>query len=188
MVKNATTAVAGAYFVEVTALEPQAPLVKLVWDFRKKSGGHEDLLLYLNGDPQGPYDTWYLADDRTLDDEAEGADAVRAVLRRLLEQWIDALREAADGDVLYLPYDFFDQGIGVLRCEVRAEEVEVTSGSTSLEGWAVMPTDVSDVIRRVDDFKPDRGCIRFTAERDRLLEDLWQNIREVEHMGPPREP
>lgn len=116
-----------------------------------------------------------------------GADAIRAALRRLLEQWVVALEEAADGDVLHLPYDFWDQGIAVLRCRIRGEEVELISGSSSKEGWAVAPSDISGFIRAVDDFKPHRGCIRFTAYRQRLIDDLRQNIREVEHMGP-REP
>lgn len=105
-------------------------------------------------------------------------------MRRLLEQWVDALREAEDGDVLFLPYDFWDEGIGVLRCRVRGEEVEVTSGWTGREGWAVDASDVSGLIQGVEDFKPDRGSVPFWADRDRLIGDLEENVREVEHMGP----
>jgi hypothetical protein len=147
-------------------------------------GGHDDLMLYLNGKPEGPFDTYYLALDETFDREALGAEAVRAVLRRLLEQWVDALGAAEDGDVLFLPYDFWDEGIGVLRCRMRGKEVEVTPGWTSREGWAIVPSDVSGLIHSVEDFKPDRGGTRFSVDRDRLVSDLEDNIREVEHMGP----
>ncbi len=69
----------------MTGSQREDPAVRVVWDFRRKLGGHDDLMLYLNGKPEGPFDTYYLALDETFDREALGAEAVRAVLRRLLE-------------------------------------------------------------------------------------------------------
>ena len=54
-------------------------------------------------------DSYYLAADRGLLPDREDVEKVKALLRRLLEQWLSGLSGMIDGGSVFLPYDFSDQ-------------------------------------------------------------------------------
>jgi len=163
--------------------QSDTPLLGLGWEPASGSDG-QDLLLYVGGQERQRCDIYYLGLDDSFDGELSEADSVRAVLRRLLEQWVQALRGAGEGEVLFLPYDFFDEGTGCLRCRVLDGEVELVSGFSGRGGYDFLPTDISDFVRSVDDFQPLSSPIELRVERSRLIADLERNVRDVEHMGP----
>lgn len=166
------------------ARQTEPRLLELVWEHVRGSGGHDDLLLYVVGQPRERCDSYYLGLDDSFDGERSGADSVRAVLRRLLEQWVHALRGAGEGDVLFLPYDFSDQSTGCLRCRVLADEVELVSGFSGREAHDVSLADISDFVHGIDDFQPLRSPIELRAKRSRLIADLEQNVQSVDSVGP----
>lgn len=104
--------------------------------------GHDDLVLRFAGELYRA-DSYYLALDPQLDPDREDEVKVRAVLRRLLERWRDAVRALAPGDATYIPYDFSDQCTAWLRLQrqSREETLRIDRGWSSVEGWALCPSD-----------------------------------------------
>jgi hypothetical protein len=74
-----------------------------------------------------------------------------------LRQWHAALSALSEGDVCYLPFNFFDEGICWLRCEAAGEEFCVQPGwSEVVGGYGIWPSDIPDAyIRCVPDFRLD---------------------------------
>ena len=128
--------------------------VDLSLRFEDNGTAHDDLVLRWNGRTHVADSYFLMLDDGVLPGR-EDPTKVRAVLRRLLEQWLDALRSLDDGESAYLPYDLSDQATCWLRCCRRADELDVAHGWSPVEGWSFMPSNVGDLIRSLDDFKTD---------------------------------
>jgi hypothetical protein len=127
--------------------------------FEDNYTAHDDLILRL-GCHSWVCDSYYLALDRELLPNREDADKVRAVLRRLLEQWLAALEQLPDGGTVYLPYDFSDQYTGWLACERWNEEVAVSRGWADIEGWSFFPSVAGNLFDRPRGFRVDGPTVR----------------------------
>lgn len=103
-------------------------------------GVHNDLELRLGSYRQSA-DSYYLA----IDDSSTAGQTVEENLARLLDQWIDRLRQLIGGGVALLPYDFSDQCTAWLRVESPdGRRAVVQAGWSGIEGWTVMPTHIAD--------------------------------------------
>jgi len=76
------------------------------------------------------------------------------VLRKLLEQWLSAVEIFADGNTVYLPYDFSDQYTAWLRCIRSDIVVEVCRGWAEKEGWAIAPSAIGEYLTQLPGFQP----------------------------------
>ena len=143
-------------------------------EFKDNKTNHNDLSFSFNGKVQR-CDSYYFSLDRNLAPEDESSEKVRAVLKHLLEQWLKSVDNSASRDTLYLPYDFSDEYIGCLRCEVTDSFVSLTNGYLSIKGYDIFPSDISDLVRTNAYFTvTDKDSMRI-QKRD-FIQELQENI------------
>jgi hypothetical protein len=147
--------------------------------FEDNDTAHDDLVLRFASE-RWVCDSYYLVLDRELLPDREDADKVRAVLRRLLEQWLAALGRLPDGGTAYLPYDFSDQYTGWLACQRSGSEVAVSRGWADVEGWSFFPSAAGDLSARPRGFRADGTTVRCG------LPDLVEAVRGS--LAPDAEP
>jgi hypothetical protein len=126
--------------------------------FDDKMTGHNDLVLFFAGQ-SWVCDSYYLALDRKLLPDREDADKVRAVLQRLLLQWLEAVDNMPDGGTVFLPYDFSDQCTAWLRCQRSGSGVTVSHGWANVEGWSFFPSAVGEYLSDLPGFRPNGPSI-----------------------------
>ena len=141
--------------------------MELSLTFADNNTAHEDIVLQFAGQ-QWICDSYYLALDDELLPEVEDGTKVRMVLRRLLEQWQEALRALNVDEVAFLPYDFSDQYTGWLRCARTQLGFVVVRGWSSVEGWSFPPSQIGTLLRGLEGFRPDGPSVEVTAQE--LLE------------------
>lgn len=130
--------------------------------FEDNGTAHGDIVLRLGGE-RWVSDSYYLALDQELLPEREDADKVRAVLRRLLEQWCTAIERLPDGGTAYLPYDFSDQYTGWLSCERSGDLMAVSRGWAEMEGWSFFPSAADNLLDRPRGFRVDGPTVRTSV-------------------------
>jgi len=138
-------------------------MARLCLTFADNGTGHNDLVLQLDDQTWG-CDSYYLALDDDVLPGVEDGTKVRAVLRRLLEQWLEAVREIRPGEVAFLPYDFSDQYTGWLRCTRTAGGFLIARGWSSVEGWSFAPSSIDAHVRKLDDFRVDGPSVEMSAQ------------------------
>ncbi len=131
--------------------------------FTPNGRGHDDVELHLGGH-SWVCDSYYFAIDSNLLPRREDVPKVKAVLRRLLEQWIAAIQNLPDAGVAFLPYDFSDQYTAWLSCKRTGGQVEVCRGWAPVEGWSLSPSDVGSRLSDLRGFTPDGPTVRTTIE------------------------
>ena len=141
--------------------------------FENNDTAHDDLVLRFGGG-RWTCDSYYLALDRKMLADREEADKVRAILRRLLEQWLMAVEQLPDGGTAYFPYDFSDQYTAWLACERFGDEVSVSRGWASVEGWSFFPSMAGHLFTRPHGFHVDGPNVR--ARVSELIEAIHQSI------------
>jgi hypothetical protein len=162
--------------------------VDLSLRFDDKETGHNDLVLRFAGQ-SWVCDSYYLALDRGLLADREDADKVRAVLRRLLMQWLEAVDNMPDGGAVFLPYDFSDQYTAWLRCQRSGSGVTVFRGWADMAGWSCFPSAVGEYLSHLPGFRPDGPSIWI--DRSELLQAIRTSLADAAEPGPtvdrPRE-
>lgn len=130
--------------------------MNLALNFEPNGTAHDDVILIFAG-LSYRCDSYYFALDQSLYSDREDDSKVRAVVRRLLEQWREAVASLEPNEFAYLPYDFSDQCTGWLRCHRSAgtAHVEVVHGWSSLEGWSISPSELGDVMKSPRGFHAD---------------------------------
>lgn len=132
--------------------------------FQDNGTRHHDVVL-LFGDERHACDSYCLALDAQLLPEREDAEKVRAVLQRLLGQWLQAAEHLPDGGTIYLPYDFSDQCTGWLTCTRSGDQVCLQRGFALVEGWSLTPSALGDLRRCPRGFEAQGGVLHgSTAE------------------------
>ena len=133
---------------------------------------HDDIVLRFGGWLHR-CDSYYFA----LDPATSGEDSakVRAILRRLLKQWVEYLRSARRGSTFYLPFDISDQCIGCLRCVCQEDSVVVTRGWSTTEGWTVPPSDIGSFVRSPGDFDAGEE-VPASVPREGLISDIERSL------------
>jgi hypothetical protein len=146
-------------------------------EFKDNNTAHEDLLFHFNGKVKR-CDSYYFALDRVIAPEDESPEKVRVVLKRLLGQWLEYVNNSASGDILYLPYDFSDQYIGCLRCEVADSYVTLIEGYLNIDGYFIPPSDISDLVKTKRYFTvSNKNSIQI--QKQDFVDELKENIKSV---------
>jgi hypothetical protein len=117
------------------------PVVAFTW-IRPATGGHEDLSIRV-GSWTHTCDSYFFAIE--AEDIGPTAAAVVQVMQALLRQWNERVLQLADGDVVYLPFDFSDQATIWIRAQRAATELQLQVGWSNLEGYSFLPSDFSAV-------------------------------------------
>ncbi len=150
--------------------------------FNPDGSSHGDITLRL-GEYEWQCDSYYFALDRGLDGETgearEDDTGARRVLVRLLEQWLQANRDVEDGAVAYLPFDYSDQCMGCVRLRKSGAMLSATLGWSSREGWTTCPSDISDFLFSVTDFRP-IGAESLDLTSSELLESVKSSLAKLD--------
>jgi hypothetical protein len=144
---------------EVSCRLATGGFVDLSLRFEDNETGHDDLVLRF-ANQRWVCDSYYLVLDRELLPDRENADKVRAVLLRLLEQWLVAVERLPDGGTAYLPYDFSDQYTGWLSCHRSGDEAVVSRGWANVEGWSFFPSAAGDLFHSPRGFRVDGPTVQ----------------------------
>lgn len=122
--------------------------------FHDNKTWHQDVVLRFAGQ-EWICDSYYFAIDRELLPDVEDDRKIRAVLRRLHEQWLEAIEGLKVDEVAYLPFDFSDQCTGWLRCTATSTGYSVAKGWSSVEGWSFSPSAVGILLHKLEGFRAD---------------------------------
>lgn len=150
--------------------------MELSLTFKDKGKGHGDILLRFANQEWG-CDSYYLAIDDEFDPGAEDETKVRAVLRRLLEQWLETVQMLKGDGFAYLPYDFSDQHTGWLRCSRVENGIRVEHGWSDIEGWSFPPSAVGIHLHKLEGFRGDGPSVEL--EEAALVEAIRASLSET---------
>lgn len=145
-------------------------------EFKDNNSGHNDIVLSFGG-KEYVSDSYFLALDRNFMPETESSVKIRAVLKRLLEQWLVAVKIGVEKGVCFLPYAFFDQCTCWLKCEFDGTSIRVSHGWAEIEGWSFYPSDFSKYSHRLDSFNENDAPI--TMELSELTNAINQSISQI---------
>ena len=118
-------------------------------------------------------DTYYLGLNPR---HAEEPMPVHEGVKVLLKSWLDTLLAAADGSLIYLPFDFADEYTRWIACQRLGSEVSIGFGWAPVEGWSISPSDVSRHSKEVSNFHPDEPLNVHTVYRARFLSRIRHSI------------
>lgn len=120
--------------------------------FEDNDTAHKDIFLTFAG-RVWVCDSYYLHLDSHMLPKEGGPDKVRAVLHRLLGQWLSGVENLQEGATVYLPYDFSDQYTAWLRCVRVGKIVEVCRGWAEEEGYSIFPSEIGHYLTDLQDFR-----------------------------------
>jgi hypothetical protein len=150
--------------------------VNLSLRYEDNDTAHDDLFLRFAGQIY-VCDSYFFALDRGLQPDDESPDKVKAVVRKLLEQWLTAAANLPDGGTAFLPYDFSDQYTGWLRCQRRENEMLVSKGYAPVEGHSLFPSVVGEYLSSLPGFCVDGPTVM--SGREGLLQAIRASLAEA---------
>ena len=140
--------------------------------FEPNTTSHQDLVLRA-GSFVRRSDSYYYA----LDQGVGKASSVEESIRLMLAQWTSSIEASGVGDVVFLPYGFFDQSTAWLRCEaVSRDEFEVVAGWSAVEGYTFSPSDYGAVAEGMNDFEGLKEFSLLRMTRAQLLADIDASV------------
>lgn len=119
--------------------------MKFSLSFHARPGiSHDDIVVTL-GSYEYTCDSYYFA----IDPHFPGEDAEKTLktIKILLRQWLLNIESLAEGETIYLPYDFSDEYIACIRARRIDDLLYCIPGYTSIPGHSVRPSNIDKFIR-----------------------------------------
>lgn len=138
---------------------------------------HDDIRLQLE-EETWTCDSYYFALDRNVREDDESTTKIKAVLRRLLEQWLMAATDLSDGGTAFLPFDFSDQCTAWVRCKRVGDEVGMSLGWSRVEGWSIFPSEIGCHLSELPDFES--WTSEFRSNKEELLQAISDSLAQAE--------
>lgn len=91
---------------------------------------------------------------------------------QLVGEWIRLLSDLKDGQQLFLPFDFSDEFTRWLAINREGLNVTIVFGWATVEGWSIMPNDLSQHAYGLEGFMPDEPIFMQTFYLPRVISDL----------------
>jgi len=111
---------------------------------------HEDLVFEIPGLlSQQQFDTYYFA---LAIEPKSGISEIKNAIAALITSWKQELTKLKNGDVIYLPIDFADQGTSSIKVS-KNKHLTLTFGTSSREGWSINPLHPVDYYKSITDFR-----------------------------------
>jgi hypothetical protein len=157
------------------APEPGVATLNFILNFEPNGTAHDDVTLVFAGISYR-CDSYYFAIDQGLLPGRDDAVKARAVVRRLLEQWRQAVASLEPDGFAYLPYDFSDECTAWLRCHRVSETkgVEMVRGWSSVQGWSIVPSELGDAMKSVAGFHADTPPL--STQMDDVLDAIDDSL------------
>ena len=138
-------------------------------------GGHEDLLVNIDGLINKVFDTYYFA---IAIEPFENLQDIKNAVTKLLMYWREEIQSAKDGQKLHLPIDFSDQYSGCIEAAQKGENLQLRYGYTERGGWNINPIDPGDYSKTVTDFEDTENIIIEVSKAD-FLNEIVRQIRKL---------
>jgi hypothetical protein len=141
---------------------------------------HDDIVVQF-GATSFTCDSYYFLIDEAFSDQPTTEAKVQAAIAWLVQQWINHVERGAQNQ-LFLPFDFSDQYTRCLECILDRNHISLRVGWSTVEGWAVLPSNIVDYVHRITDFRAETASIR--VDREAFLQRLAE-IRDTFQRGTP---
>ncbi len=165
----------------VRAHRRSPPLAPVSLVYEPNGTDHSDLILRVGAWVHRSA-SYYYALDRSRGQPPDTVDAICA----LLAGWKERLGGCAEGQTVFLPHGFSDQGSRWLRCRREGDTFEIVDGCSRVEGWSFYPSDFEDAARRIGDYVPADGFgDPFVVDRESLLAGLDASLALASARTPP---
>lgn len=129
----------------------------------------------------------YYLDLRTeTESGGESAAGLVSGVRLLLAGWLTLLTELADGEQVFLPFDFSDEYTQWITVHRSGRDVSVVFGWANIEGWAISIRDPSSYSAAAAQFQPDEPLYVQTFYLPRLIGDLRHAVGSLVENGTER--
>jgi hypothetical protein len=150
--------------------------VDLSLRYEDNETAHDDVFLRFAGETY-VCDSYYFSLDRALRPGDESPSKVKAVVHKLLEQWLTAAANLPDSGEAFLPYDFSDQYTGWLCCQRRGNEMDISKGYALVEGHSLFPSVIGEYLSCLPGFCVDGPTIK--SSREGLLQAIRDSLAKV---------
>jgi hypothetical protein len=135
--------------------------------------GADNRIVVRFGSEYRPGDSYYLGiDPRSPDHDC----TPQTGLQRMLGAWLQALLAAADGELIYLPFDFSDEYTRWIACQRDGDQLLVVFGWAEVEGWAISPSDFSEYQKDLPGFSPDEPLTVQSFYRPWFISQIRRSI------------
>ena len=125
-------------------------------------------------------ETYYLGMDSGINAAEETARPIEGCTR-LLKAWLRLLTELPDQQQVFLPFDFSDEYTKWLTVRRDGRDAHVVFGWSTIEGWAISPSNFDEHAHVLPEFTPDEPLHIQTFYLPQLLSNLRRSLWEIEH-------
>lgn len=122
---------------------------------------------------------YYWVIDDYLDEEESLLRGVKG-LKRVLTSWISLIKSSTEGAITFLPFDFSDQYIGLIKLVYLAEDnVKLEYGyTTEYEGSEISPSNwANNYVNLGKSFEGDKQS--FLTQKDLLIKDISESLKHI---------
>lgn len=98
----------------------------------------------------------------------------------LVREWLRLLLELRDGQQVFLPFDFSDEYTRWLTIRREGREATAVLGWSTVEGWAISPSNFEEHAHSLPEFSPDEPLHVQTFYMPQLLSNLRQSLMELQ--------
>ncbi len=99
-------------------------------------------------------------------------------MAELITSWNKKQSELKNGEIIYLPIDFSDQGTGCIKVE-KNNDLKLTYGISGQEGWSVNPITPNEYYESITDFYPlnEKSLTVSQSEFEECLTELINKLK-----------
>jgi hypothetical protein len=113
-----------------------------------------------------------------VQEDDESTTKVKAVLSKLLEQWLTVATDLPDAGTAFLPFDFSDQCTAWVRCQRLGDEMVLSLGWSHVEGWSIFPSEIGRHLSELPDFESRTS--EFRSSREEVLRAISNSLAQAE--------
>jgi hypothetical protein len=127
--------------------------------------------------------TYYWAIDDFFEKGDEGVNKVLKNLKLMLSKWLDIILQNEKKGMFYLPFDFSDEYIGMLKISFSNYNIaKVEYGCTkALTGWEISPSQYKDFNIQPNGYKPISSSFEISTKD--FIEDLNTWIKNIDNFS-----
>jgi len=145
---------------------------------KEKKDHHRDITIIISDiNFHSEVDSYYLCIDSLFMPDHETPDKVEKCLKLMIENWVVTIEKIGVDRMVYLPYDFSDQYIGVLRVRMKSDgRIYFSAGHTTRYcGYEISPSRDTTLNLKEDEFVIDGDEVALS--KDILINRLSNSLR-----------
>ena len=153
-------------------------MFEIIFDSRKGDSHHDITIVISVINLHSEVDSYYLCIDSIFMPDQETVYKVEKCLRLMISSWVTTIERVGVNEVVYLPYDFSDQYIGVLKVKKKSNsEIYLGSGHTTRYcGYEIYPSKDTTLFLNEEEFVDDGEEVILSKD---ILVDCLSNALRV---------